>query len=125
MKINLFISVLTLLFFLNCGSTDSGKLCADKFFSYVINEKYDSALNLMENMPLNDSTSMIGIKTFGNNADLGKLLSAEKGFGFNTNVSNSITTVVLPYKLKYENAELSRQVTIVDRGNGFKVVVVE
>ncbi|MGB1039784.1 MAG: hypothetical protein ACPGVD_02840 [Flavobacteriales bacterium] len=124
-KTKLILSILSITFLLSCGSTDKGKSCADSFFNHVISEKYDSALILMENMSLSDSTSFAKMKIFGNNPDFGKLISAEKGFGFNTNVSNGITTVRLPYKLKYENVEVSREVTIVDRGNGYKIKAIE
>ncbi len=54
-----------------------------------------------------------------------QLLMAKKGMGFNTNISNGITTVELPYKLIYENDEVNAQVVIVNRGSGFCISSVQ
>ncbi len=125
MKLKFLIPFISIIVLYNCGSTDKGQNCADTFFAHIINEKYDSALYLMENMSPTDSISLANIKTFGNNPNLGKLIAVEKSFGFSTNINNGVSTVKLPYKLQYEKSLLSREVTIVNKGRGYKIRLIE
>ena len=121
MKIKLLIPFIALLILLSCGSTDEGKNCADQFFSFVINEKYDSAVNMVEHLSLENEEHINSLKATGNHKELGKLISVKKNFGFSTNISNGITTVKLPYLLKFEKGEITTEITILERGNGYKI----
>ncbi|NRA12904.1 MAG: hypothetical protein HRT57_13190 [Crocinitomicaceae bacterium] len=107
-----------------CGSVDEGEKCADKFFKHIIDQNFEEAVKLVDLDPLTAVDLEVKIRALGENEKDGKLLSAKKGTGFSTNVSNGITTVELPYNLKYEKATYNFQVVIVDRGNGFKIVAI-
>ena len=76
---------------------------------------------MLENFSINDTNSAKKIEILANHPEYGKLLKAEKSFGFSTNINNGITKVDLPYALTFEKGEYSVQVTIVDRGNGFEI----
>lgn len=108
-----------------CGKADEGEKCVDAFFKYAVNEKYDRAANLLELEGVERSAYDSIVESFVNTSDIGKLVGAKKQMGFNTNVSNGITTVVLPYSLKYEKETMERSVTVVDRGKGFRIVSIE
>lgn len=119
-----FIFFAALLFFMgSCGSADKGEKCADKFFTNIIKGKYDAALKMVEldlaTVDLNVYKNQL--QNLGENERDGKLLSAKKTVGFNTSINNGITTVTLPYELKYERGSSNFEVVIVDRGKGFKI----
>ena len=44
-----------------------------------------------------------------------------KKIGFDANISNGVTTVKLSYYLKYESDNVEAEVTVVNRGNGFRI----
>lgn len=104
----------------SCASTDKAQKTADKFFSLLIKGKYEAANKLVET-GFGSDRQLTEVKFLGQNDENGKLLSAKKGMGFNTQIHNGVTTVTLPYELKYEKTELNREVTIVDQGSGFKI----
>lgn len=104
----------------SCGSTDQAEKTANKFFSLLIKEKYTDANKLVET-GFDANQQLAEVTYLGKNDKNGKLISAKKTMGFNTQVNNGITTVTLPYMLKYEKTELNFEVTIVDEGSGFKI----
>lgn len=106
-----------------CGKTDTAQKSSDKFFKLIINKNYEAALIMIED-PSEKVEIMEALKSIGDDAKNGKLLSFEKTFGFNTNISNGITTVKLPYTLKYKYAERKCEVVLKDRGKGFKITSV-
>lgn len=107
-----------------CGSADAGAKTADKFFSAILDGDFEKAAAMVERDPL-DSTDIIpNLMAIADNPVNGKLKSFKKSFGFNTKINNGITTVEVPYELKYEKGNKSFNVVIVDRGSGFKIVSV-
>jgi len=104
----------------SCGKTEMAQKCSDKFFKLVIKEKYESASKLLE--PSTEKEELVlFLKSLHDDAKNGKLLSFEKTTGFNTQMKNDVTTVTLPYALKYEHGERQCEVILVDRGKGFKI----
>lgn len=109
----------------SCGSADEGQKCSDKFFSLIIKEKYEQASKLMDTQTLVGVDYVESITSLGNNPTYGKMMKAKKGMGFSTNINNGITTVELPYTLKYENGTTNVQVVIVNRGAGYYISSVQ
>ena len=107
----------------SCGQVDKGKKFADNFFNLIIDENYDEAQKLLVSDNLGKPPITIReLKFFGDHFEKGKLLKAEKNFGFNSTTVNGTTTVKLPYELTYENITLSCEVVMRDHGNGFRIV---
>ncbi len=106
--------------FASCGSTDAAEKTATKFFKLLIKGDFKKA-NTFISAGFDPDVQLQQISRLGKNDTAGKLLSAKKTMGFNTNITNGITTVKLPYLLKYEKSELSVEVTLVNRGSGFKI----
>ncbi len=109
--------------FSSCGTkeaTDAAGKTANKFFTLLIKGDNVRASNFVE--PSFDSRQQLEeIARLGKNDANGKLISAKKSFGFNTQIMNGVATVTLPYQLKYERNELSVQVTLVGKGSRFKI----
>lgn len=107
----------------SCGSADKAEKCADKFFSKIIKQKYNDALKMVELdlVKIDVNVYREQLELLGENEQDGKLLSAKKTMGFNTSINNGITTVKLPYELKYQKGSSHFEVVIVDRGKGFKI----
>jgi len=108
------------LFLSSCGSTDVAEKTADSFFLLLIKGKPEKA-NKFVSTGFDAESQLAAVKTLASNERSGKLLKATKTAGFNTEINNGITTVKLPYELKYENETLNYEVVIVDRGEGFKI----
>lgn len=83
-------------------------------------KKYTDA-NRMVEAGFDAKQQLAQVSQLGQNDQNGKLLSAKKQMGFNTQIINGITTVTLPYELKYEKTEISFDVTLIDSGSGFKI----
>lgn len=109
----------------SCESSNKAEDIADKFFKHLQNEKYDAAINLLDTVALRGIDYRSQVEYMGNNQVNGKLMKAEKLFGFNTNVNNGVTTVKLPYALEYEKATVNFNVIVVDRGEGLKIEAIE
>lgn len=103
-----------------CGKTGTAQKSSDKFFKLIIGKNYNAALKMIEGQS-EKVEIMEALKSIGDDAKNGKLLSFEKTFGFNTSMSNGITTVKLPYTLKYKYGERKCEVVLVDKGKGFKI----
>ena|SRR6218665_522307 len=108
------------LFISSCGSTDVAEKTANTFFVLVIGGEFEKANQLVES-GFDAASQLNGVKYIGENEQYGKLLTAKKGMGFNTEVNNGVTTVKLPYELKYQNGTVNAEVVIVDNGAGFKI----
>lgn len=106
--------------FTSCGSTDAAEKTANTFFKLLIKGDFNRA-NALVRTGFDAQLQLKHVSTLGKNDSDGKLLSAKKTMGFNTNITNGITTVELPYTLKYEKNELSVEVVLVNRGSGFKI----
>jgi hypothetical protein len=104
----------------SCASTDKAEKTADKFFSLLIKEKYAEANKLVAT-GFDAAQQLAEVTRMGKNDENGKLLSAKKTMGFNTQINNGVTTVTLPYALKYEKTEQNVEVTLVDQGSGLKI----
>lgn len=108
-----------------CGSADAGEKTANKFFSAIMKKDFKKADEMMFR-PIGDTTSFIPqLQFFENNPTNGQLLGFKKSMGFNTEIVNGVTTVKLPYVLKYENGDQVVNVVIEDRGSGNKIVSVQ
>lgn len=114
-----------ILAFTGCGSADAGEKTADQFFSYLIKGEYEKADQMIGRMPGDTTSYLPQMEVLGENPVNGKLKSAKKSMGFNTNVNNGITTVKLPYTLTYEKGTQNFEVIIVDRGDGYKISSVQ
>ncbi|MDG1332484.1 MAG: hypothetical protein P8P74_09155 [Crocinitomicaceae bacterium] len=121
-----FILLTGLLFtFTQCGSADAGEKTANKFFSAIIKKDFKKA-DAMMFRPIGDTTSFIPqLRYFENNPTNGQLLGFKKSIGFNTEIVNGVTTVKLPYTLKYESGDQLVNVVIEDRGAGNKILSVQ
>jgi len=118
---HLFFVILGVLSMLSCEATGDGKKCAEEFFTLLIEEDYKSASKLMD-VPVGNSDQYISeLQVLGNDPARGKLLKVMKKIGFDTNISNGVTTVKLSYYLKYESDNVEAEVTVVNRGNGFRI----
>ena len=104
----------------SCESANEAEKTADQFFRLLIKGKSTEA-NAMVETGFDSQEQLEEVKSLGKNLKNGKLLSAKKSMGFNTRISNGITTVELPYTLKYSKIELDMQVVLVDRGKGYKI----
>ena len=112
------------LFLTSCGSTDAAEKTSKKFFKLLISGEIENANKLVAT-GLDAETQLDQIKMLAEDPTMGKLVKAEKKMGFNTQVNNGITSVKLPYELKYEKQTLNREVTIVNRGAGFKIEAIQ
>tara|TARA_B100000508_G_scaffold141026_1_gene145347 strand:- start:129551 stop:129934 length:384 start_codon:yes stop_codon:yes gene_type:complete len=119
------ILVIGLLLVASCGSSDKGQKFADKFFKLAIQGDYEKAGTMLEEKPNTNLDPVAAVESFANSPKYGKLKSAKKGLGFNTNINNGVTTIKLPYSLVYENGEYNTNVTIIDRGMGMKISYIE
>lgn len=118
--------VIGLLLISSCASTDEGRKVADQFFQLIVEEKYEDAADLIEiNSGVTVDERVEMAKSLGMHDSYGKLQSAKKVIGFNTSIADGATTVELPYKLHFKNGDYSPTVTVIDRGNGFRVSAVE
>ena len=125
-KFNSIFILLCLLLISSCASTDEGQKVADQFFKLIIDEKFDAAAELIELNPGITADERVEMAaSLGFHQTFGKLVKVKKTMGFNTNINNGLTTVELPYKLKFEKGDYATTVTIIDRGNGFKISSVE
>lgn len=106
--------------FSSCGSTDAAEKTANKFFSLLLKGDTIHANKFVET-GFDRQQQLKEVARLGKNDSDGKLISAKKKMGFNTQMVNGVTSVTLPYELKYEQNELSVQVTLVDEGSGFKI----
>ncbi len=119
--IKLFAVFLGAAFFLSsCGSTDVAEKTADSFFVLLINGETEKA-NKLVSTGFDAESQLAAVESLASNDRSGKLLKATKTAGFNTEINNGITTVKLPYELKYQHETLNYEVVIVDRGAGFKI----
>lgn len=111
--------------FTACGSADAAEKTSNTFFSLLIKGQFAKAEKMVDRPP-GDTTDFIEqMKAMGEDPVNGKLKSAKKTVGFNTNINNGVTTVELPYVLVYEKGERRVQVVIVDRGGGNKIASVQ
>ncbi|MFT5857986.1 MAG: hypothetical protein ACI865_000070 [Flavobacteriaceae bacterium] len=118
--------LLGLLLISSCASTDEGQKVADQLFKLIVEEKFDAAAELIELNPGITVDERIAIaESLGAHQTFGKLVKVKKTIGFNTSIDNGLTTVALPYKLKFEKGDYATTVTIIDRGNGFKLSSLE
>ena len=117
----IFIPLLISFFLLNCNSKNKGQECADIFFQLIVNEKFESAANMLSDIHPNDTNNIKMLEDFRNNSGFGELISAEKNFGFKTESHNGITSVVLPYNFKYQDGKKNSNVRLIDNGTGFKI----
>ncbi len=105
-----------------CGSADAGTKLADLFFSTLIKGNFQKAAKMVE-LPAGDTSDLIAqLKRLENNPANGQLMSFKKSMGFSTSIENGVTTVQLPYVLKYEKGTQSFNVVIKNRGNGNRIV---
>lgn len=109
----------------SCGSADEAQKTSDRFFSLIIKHQYSEAAKLINAVGASDDDVKTALEQIADHPTFGKLKSAEKGMGFNTQINNGVTTVSLPYNLTYEDSEESMEVTMIDRGSGFKIVSVQ
>ena len=111
--------------FSQCGSADEAEKFSDQFFTLIVKQEFEKAAEMMDR-PLGDTTNFaLQLQAFQNNPTNGQLLSFKKSMGFNTSISNGIKTVKLPYVLKYDKGNRSFEVTIINRGGGYKIVSVQ
>lgn len=109
-----------------CQSAKNAEKFADTFFTAILNQEFDKAAGMVELPAVGNTTDVLQqVQLLGNNPTNGKLQSFKKGMGFNTSISNGITTVKLNYRLKYDKGEQTFNVVIQDNGNGFKIVAVQ
>ena len=108
-----------------CGSADAGKKTADEFFSRIIKKDFEKAASMIER-PSGDTTDFLQqVRWMENNPTNGQLLSFKKSIGFNTSISNGVTTVEIPYILRYDMGDQTVSVVIKNRGSGNKIVSVQ
>lgn len=107
-----------------CGSVDAGTKLADLFFTALVKGKIEKAASMVE-LPVGDASDLMAqLQAMSNNPVNGQLVSFKKSMGFSTNIENGVTTVQLPYVLKYEKGTQSFNVVIKNRGNGNRIVSV-
>lgn len=119
-------SLLTGLLFVlaQCGAADAGAKTADQFFATIVKGDLEKAAAMVE-LPLGDTTNLIPqLQQLRSNPVNGQLKSFKKSMGFNTNASNGVTTVELPYVLTYEQGTQNFNVVIQNRGQGYKILSV-
>lgn len=104
----------------SCGSANEAEKTADQFFRLLVNGKYTEANALVETT-FAPQRQLENVKSLGMNLKDGKLQSAKKSMGFNTQINNGVTKVTLPYTLKYSRAEIKVDVILVDQGKGYKI----
>jgi hypothetical protein len=121
-----FVLLIGLVFlFTQCGSADAGKKTADEFFSRIIKKDFEKAASMIER-PFGDTTDFVQqVQWMENNPTNGQLMSFKKSIGFNTNISNGVTTVEIPYVLRYDKGDQTVNVVIKNRGSGNKIVSVQ
>ena len=120
-SLHLFALFIGLSFLLSsCASTDKAEKITSKFFSLLIKGNYSEA-NKFVATGYPAEQQLAEVTSLGKNDQNGKLISAKKTMGFNTQMNNGVTTVKLPYQLKFEKAEVNVEVTLVDEGYGLKI----
>ena len=117
----LFLAFALTLTFTSCETTETAEICVDTFFQQVISGEHEQASNHLVDKPLEKFNKIEIVKLLSVNPEQGKLLSAAKNMGFQTNKENGISTVQLPYELTYENGTIIYNVVLVDRGDGMKI----
>lgn len=111
--------------FAQCGSAEAGEKMADTFFSLIMEKDFEKAEKLIDR-PIGDTSNFIQqLEWMENNPTNGQLLGFKKSIGFSTKMNNGVTTVELPYNLKYENGVQAVKVVIQNRGSGHKIVSVQ
>jgi len=111
--------------FSQCGSADAAEKTANKFFKSIIQKDFAKAESMIDR-PVGDTTNFAQqLQLLENNPTNGQLIGFKKSMGFNTNMTNGVTTVELPYMLKYESGERAFTVVVQNRGNGYKIVSVQ
>ncbi len=109
-----------------CQSAKEGEKFVNAFFKAIVKQDYQKAVDMIDVSIIGNTTDMTQqVQLIGNDPTNGQLKSFKKGMGFNTNISNGVTTVELDYRLTYENVERMVHVVTQDRGNGFKIVSVQ
>lgn len=106
--------------FSSCGSTEAAEKTANIFFKLLVKGDFAKANNLVKT-GFDPQLQLKQVTALGKSPSDGKLLSAKKTMGFNTQIVDGVTSVTLPYTLKYEKNELSVEVTLVDDGEGFTI----
>ncbi len=109
----------------SCGSADKAQKTSDQFFHLIIKHKYSEAAKMINTVGATNAQMETALEQIADHPTFGKLKSAEKGMGFNTQINNGITSVTLNYNLTYEKSEESMEVVLVDRGSGFKIESVQ
>jgi len=109
----------------SCGSADKAQKTSDRFFQLILKHEYSEAIKLINTVGATDAQMETALAQIADHPSFGKLKSAKKGFGFNTQISNGITTVTLNYDLTYEESEQRMQIVMVDRGSGFRIESVQ
>ena len=119
------IFILIVIFSFSCQAMEHSEKFVDHFFSLVIAENYTEAENIIESNLFRSNGEDLSLAELNKNERFGKLLSVKKSMGFNSSSSNGVTTIRLPYDLKYETQVISCNVVIINRGAGFKVASIE
>lgn len=108
--------------FTSCESAQKAENTANRFFTHLIQGQMEKAASMVEQGQMSALEMNTNLELLRKDGSKGNLLSARKGMGFNSQINNGVTTVNLPYKLKYQNGSRKVQVTLVDTGRGFRIV---
>ena len=109
----------------SCADTKKAEKFADNFFKLLKAKNYSTAANMISRDVLDSTDYNEKLKKYCNDPVLGKFVSAKKNMGFNTKINNGITTVELPYEVTFENEVRNSTVTLIDKGDGFKVLSIQ
>ena len=124
----LFIPILITLLLYGCTDADEVRPIAQRFFSKLISNRYNDATKMIEtNSTLYRNRNEV-FKNLKFNKSLGKLNST--GGGIMASSSETLTTfsytrISFSVKLNYDSSSVMARVTVIDRGNGFKINKIE
>jgi hypothetical protein len=103
------------------AAADDATVVANTFNQLIVDQKYDKLESFLDQTITEQYSEEHIDQIFAFLADGGPYSSYKKGLGFNTQISNGVTTVELHYTLKGENKNMSEDLTLVKRGNTYKI----
>ena len=122
---NLLLSIsvifITVLSFSSCESVGEAQESADKFFSAMKSNDYETALSFFDETMFEQhgKEKLMNLLMQRNNV-WGKIISFSK-YGFHTSTNNGVTTVVLKFKVDSEKGKVYERLEFIKRNDLYKL----
>lgn len=104
-----------------CQSAEEAEVVADQFHEQLKQRNYGRMMKMIDKEAFAISKKDDWEKIFRSMEELGELKTVKKDIGFNSQMSNGITTVELKYTLTFEKGTLNEQIIFIKKNDGFKL----